>query len=146
MTDKHGINDPENQYPYINKRLTDSLPCSDHERRMGAIETKAVLTEQAVMSLKATNEGLTTKMDLLLAQMTKVALLEERNVTQQVDITRAHKNIEDLEDKHDALAVEIRAFMNFSKGQGKVMWAIGAAVFALVIKALFFAANHGMTP
>lgn len=146
MTDKRGTNEPENQYPYINKRLTDSLPCTDHEKRMVAIETKAVLTEQAVLSLKATNEGLTTKMDLLLAQMTKVALLEERNITQQVDITRAHKKIEDLEDKHDALATEIRAFMNYSKGQQKIMWAIGTAVAALIVKALFFAANHGMTP
>lgn len=146
MTDKHGAIEPENQYQYINKRLTDSLPCTDHEKRMGAIETKAILTEQAVLSIKATNEGLTTKMDLLLAQMTKVALLEERNITQQVDITRAHKKIEDLEKKHDDLATEIRAFMNYSKGQQKVMWAIGGIVMALVVKALFFAANNGMTP
>ena len=146
MTDKHGVHEPENQYPYINKRLTDSPPCSDHERRIGAIETKTVLTEQAVLSLKATNEELTTKMDLLLAQMTKVALLEERIITQQVDITRAHKKIEDLEKKHDDLATEIRAFMNYSKGQQKIMWTIGGVVMALVIKALFFAANNGMTP
>ena len=146
MTDKHGVHEPENQYPYINKRITDSPPCSDHERRIGAIETKTVLTEQAVLSLKATNEELTTKMDLLLAQMTKVALLEERNITQQVDITRAHKKIEDLEKKHDDLATEIRAFMNYSKGQQKIMWTIGGVVMALVIKALFFAANNGMTP
>lgn len=146
MTDKHSVYEPENQYPHVHKRLTDSLPFADHEKRMSSVETKMVLTEQAVMSLKATNEGLTTKMDLLLAQMTKVALLEERNITQQVDITRAHKKIEDLEGEHKALAIEIREFMNHSKGQSKVMWAIGAAVGALVIKALFFAANHGMTP
>lgn len=36
--------------------------------------------------------------------------------------------------------------MNYSKGQQKVMWAIGTAVAALVIKALFFVANYGMTP
>jgi len=144
MTDKHGVHEPENQYPYIERRV--NYPCTDHEKRMGAIETKTVLTEQAVLSLKATNEELTTKMDLLLAQMTKVALLEERNITQQVDITRAHKKIEDLEKKHDDLATEIRAFMNYSKGQQKIMWTIGGVVMALVIKALFFAANNGMTP
>ena len=146
MTDQHGAQDLDNQYPFIGKLITDSPPCYDHEKRMGAIETKAILTEQAVLSIKATNEGLTTKMDLLLAQMTKVALLEERNITQQVDITRAHKKIEDLEKKHDDLATEIRAFMNYSKGQQKIMWAIGTAVAALIVKALFFAANHGMTP
>lgn len=144
MTDKHGAIEPENQYPHIERRV--NYPCTDHEKRMGAIETKAILTEQAVLSIKATNEGLTTKMDLLLAQMTKVALLEERDITQQVDITRAHKKIEDLEKKHDDLAVEIRAFMNYSKGQQKIMWTIGGVVMALVIKALFFAANNGMTP
>ena len=144
MTDKHGVHEPENQYPYIERRV--NYPCTDHEKRMGAIETKTVLTEQAVLSLKATNEELTTKMDLLLAQMTKVALLEERDITQQVDITRAHKKIEDLEKKHDDLATEIRAFMNYSKGQQKIMWTIGGVVMALVIKALFFAANNGMTP
>ena len=144
MTDKHGIHEPENQYPYVERRT--NYPCTDHEKRMGAIETKTVLTEQAVLSLKATNEELTTKMDLLLAQMTKVALLEERDITQQVDITRAHKKIEDLEKKHDDLATEIRAFMNYSKGQQKIMCTIGGVVMAFVIKALFFAANNGMTP
>lgn len=116
-----------------------SNPCAEHEKRIS-------LTEQAVMSLKSTNEGITTKLDLLLAQMTKVALLEERNITQQIDLSRAHSKIESNADKLEALSVESRAFMNYTKGQTKVLWAIGTAVFGLLVKALFFAANNGMQP
>lgn len=116
-----------------------STPYASHENRIS-------LTEQAVMSLKQTNEGLTTKMDLLLAQMTKVALLEERNVTQQIDLARANTRIDANADKMEKLAEESRAFMNYSKGQNKVLWTLGVAVAALLVKALFFAAGHGMTP
>lgn len=123
----------------VDRRAEPPLKCNEMENRIN-------LTEQAVMSLKQTNEGLTTKMDLLLAQMTKVALLEERNVTQQVDLGRAHAKIDSNSEKFESLALESRAFMNYTKGQNKILWAIGAAVAALVVKALFFAANHGMTP
>jgi len=116
-----------------------STPCASHENRIS-------LTEQAVMSLKQTNEGLTTKMDLLLAQMTKVALLEERNVTQQIDLARANTRIDANADKMEKLAEESRAFMNYSKGLSKVLWTLATAVSALLVKALFFAANNGMTP
>lgn len=121
----------------IERRVTQ--PCASHENRIS-------LTEQAVMSLKQTNEGLTTKMDLLLAQMTKVALLEERNVTQQIDLARANTRIDANADKMEKLAEESRAFMNYSKGLSKVLWTLATAVSALLVKALFFAANNGMTP
>lgn len=121
----------------IERRVTP--PCASHENRIS-------LTEQAVMSLKQTNEGLTTKMDLLLAQMTKVALLEERNVTQQIDLARANTRIDANADKMEKLAEESRAFMNYSKGLSKVLWTLATAVSALLVKALFFAANNGMTP
>lgn len=121
----------------IERRVTP--PCASHENRIS-------LTEQAVMSLKQTNEGLTTKMDLLLAQMTKVALLEERNVTQQIDLARANTRIDANADKMERLAEESRAFMNYSKGLSKVLWTLATAVSALLVKALFFAANNGMTP
>jgi len=114
-------------------------PCASHDNRIS-------LTEQAVMSLKQTNEELTNKMDLLLAQMTKVALLEERNVTQQIELARANTKIDANAEKMEKLGEESRAFMNYSKGQNKVLWTLGIAVGALLVKALFFAANNGMTP
>lgn len=104
------------------------------------------MAEKAVSSVEKVMEAVSAKLDLILAQITKVAILEEKHSNLIVDNDRAHKKIAALEKKHDDLATEIRAFMNHSKGQAKIMWASGAAVAALVIKALFFAANHGMTP
>ena len=125
--------------PIVDRRDPRQYQCQDHEKRLS-------LTEQAVSSIKATNEGMTTKLDLILAQVTKVAILEERHNNQSIDITRAHDKISKLETKHDELAVEIRAFMNHTKGQAKVLWVIGGAVGMLAIKILFFAASSGMTP
>lgn len=89
--------------------------------------------------------AVSTKLDLILAQITKVAILEEKHQNQGVDITRAHDKISKLEAKHDDLALEIRAFMNQMKGQSKILWAIGSVVGMLLVKVLFFAANNGMT-
>ena len=114
------------------------MPCSDHEKRLA-------LTEQAVMSIKQTSEGMTTKLDLILAQITKVAILEEKHSNLLIDNDRAHSKIAGVTDKLDNLAQESRAFMNYTKGQNKVLWSIGAVVLGLLIKALFFAANNGMT-
>ena len=114
-------------------------PCNDHGNRIA-------LMEQMLQSIKATNEGLTTKMDLMLAQLTKVALLEEKHITQQVDVTRAHDKIGKLDNEFNTLARESREFMAYTKGQNKVLWALGAGVAALLVKGLFFAANSGMTP
>ena len=104
------------------------------------------MAERNLSSVEKVMDAVSTKLDLILAQITKVAILEEKHSALIVDNDRAHKKISDLAEKFDRLAEESRAFMNHSKGQQKVMWAIGAAVSALVIKALFFAANHGMTP
>lgn len=129
--------EPVNQYPFVEKR--ESLPCADHEKRIS-------LTEQAVMSIKQTNEGMTTKLDLILAQITRVAILEEKHTNQQTDLNRAHSKISELTTKHDTLAEQSREFMNFTKGRDKVLWVIAAAVGVLLVKVLFFAANNGMTP
>lgn len=137
MTDKHGINEPENQYPHVERRV--NYTCSDHDKRL-------TMVERNVSSVEKVMDAVSTKLDLILAQITKVAILEEKHSNLIIDNDRAHKKISDLTDKFDRLAEESRAFMNYSKGQQKIMWAIGTAVAALIMKALFFAANHGMTP
>jgi thiamine biosynthesis lipoprotein ApbE len=131
----HEISQPMHQ-PIYDRRTP--MPCSDHEKRLA-------LTEQAVMSIKQTSEGMTTKLDLILAQITKVAILEEKHSNLLIDNDRAHSKIADVTDKLDKLAEESRGFMNYTKGQNKVLWAIGSVVLGLLIKALFFAANNGMT-
>lgn len=129
--------EPVNQYQFVEKR--EGLPCADHEKRIA-------LTERSVTSMERTMEAVSTKLDLILAQITRVAILEEKHSTQQTDLNRAHSKIAELGKDHDRLAEEIRGFMNFTKGQAKVMWALGGAVAALFIKILFFAASSGMTP
>ena len=104
------------------------------------------MAERNLSSVEKVMDAVSTKLDLILAQITKVAILEEKHSALIVDNDRAHKKISDLTDKFDKLAEETKAFMNYSKGQNKVLWAIGGVVMALVIKALFFAANNGMTP
>lgn len=104
------------------------------------------MAERNLSSVEKVMDAVSTKLDLILAQITKVAILEEKHSNLIIDNDRAHKKISDLTDKFDALATESRAFMNYTKGQNKILWAISGVVMALVIKALFFAANNGMTP
>jgi hypothetical protein len=125
------MNTPQDQQMTFHERRQ---PCSSHEQRIA-------LTEQAVMSLKQTNEGMTTKLDLILAQITRVAILEEKHTTQQIDVTRAHSKIGSLEESLSDLAKETRAFISYSQGRDKVLWAIGAGVLMLGVKVLFFAAG-----
>lgn len=131
------MNEPVNEYPYVERRA--SAPCADHEKRIS-------LTERSVNTMERTMDAVSTKLDLILAQITKVAILEEKHSNLIIDNDRAHKKISDLGTKFDALAEESRAFMNFSKGQNKVLWALGGVVGVLLIKVLFFTAQHGMTP
>lgn len=133
-------NTPQQQtLPNFDRLDPRQYPCADHEKRLS-------LTEQAVMSIKATNEGITTKLDLLLAQMTKVALLEEKHANQQADVSRAHSKIEKLSDELEKLGEESREFINYTRGQNTVIWGLAGTVAALFIKVLFFAAHSGMTP
>jgi hypothetical protein len=121
--------------------LTDDRrgPCATHEKRIS-------ITEQSVSHMERTMESVSTKLDLILAQITKVAILEEKHSNLFVDNDRAHKKIGAVEKDLDALALEARAFINYTQGREKVLWAIGAAVLMLGVKVLFFASAHGMTP
>lgn len=136
MNDEPQLQQPMHQ-PIFERRSP--MPCAEHEKRIS-------LTEQAVISIKQTSEGMTTKLDLILAQVTKVAILEERHNNQQSDVNRAHDKISNLEDEVNSLAKETRAFISYSQGRDKVLWALGAVVLGLFVKALFFASSHGMTP
>ena len=104
------------------------------------------MAERNLSSVEKVMDAVSTKLDLILAQITKVAILEEKHSNLIIDNDRAHKKISDLTDKFDKLAEETKAFINYTKGQNKVLWAIGGVVMALVVKALFFAANNGMAP
>lgn len=129
--------EPENQYPFVEKRI--NFPCSDHEKRL-------LKAENSVTSVERVMEQVSTKLDLILAQITKIALLEQKHATAEIDITRAHKKVEDLEHKHDVLALEIRDFMSQAKGMTRMVYMLSATVLTLLVKVLFFAAANGMQP
>lgn len=111
----------------------------NHERRISLLEQANVETHCA---MDAANK----KLDLILAQTTRMAVLEEKHQAQQVDVSRAHDRVADLEAMVNMFAIETRAFINYSKGRDKVLWALSGVVFGLLIKALFLASSHGMTP
>ena len=116
--------------------------------------------EASIMSLKSSEaamqksiDGVSTKLDLILAQITKVAVLEEKHTNQVADINRAHKYIKDLEDQQKAdkteltaalnsLAIETRAFINQARGMWGVIAFIGFAGLATLVKVLFFMGQH----
>lgn len=134
--DENQLQQPMHQ-PVFDRRAP--LPCAQHEQRIA-------LNEKSVGSVERTMEAVSTKLDLILAQITKVAILEEKHSNLLIDNDRAHKKIADIAEKLDKLAEETRGFIKYTEGQNKVLWFIGATVMGLVIKALFFAAGHGMTP
>lgn len=115
------------------------LPCANHEKRLS-------LAENSVSHMERTLEAVSTKLDLILAQITKVAILEEKHSNLIIDNDRAHKKIEALSAKVDTLSTETRAFINHSQGRDKVLWAIGAGVLMLGVKVLFFMGSLGMHP
>ena len=92
-------------------------------------------------AMKNTLEGVSTKLDLILAQITKVAILEERHTNSTLDINRAHAYIADLREDVDTLSKEVREFINYSKGAARTAWAVwsfmGATVLAVLGKVLF---------
>ena len=123
------------------KRLSDHTPppCQEHDRRLA-------LMEQTMAGIRSANEQISSKLDLLLTQMTKIALLEERHLAQQTDINRAHDRLNKLADGLTAHIKTTEAFINYSRGRDKVLWALSGAVGVLLVKVLFFAANSGFHP
>jgi hypothetical protein len=136
--DEPQLNQPMHQ-PIYDRRTAETRPCADHEKRI-------TINERATSTVERTMEAVSTKLDLILAQITKVAILEEKHSNLILDNDRAHKKIADISEKLDRLSEDTRGFMKYTEGQNKVLWAIGSVVLGLLIKALFFASSHGMTP
>ena len=119
-----------------------SVHCRDHEKRVSSLE-------HASQTLKEAIGGMTIKLDLILAQVTKVAILEEKHNTQQLDLNRLYARVETMNDKMEIFVASISEYVNNSKGRDKTLWAvaalIGGTVFILLIKILFFMGKQGIT-
>lgn len=103
-------------------------------------------------------DSVSMKLDLILVQITKVAVLEEKHTSQAADINRAHAYIADLKRRHEADDKELRelvatlsrdtlAYINQSKGQNRVIWTLittfGSALLTMLVKILFFMGANG---
>lgn len=140
------MNENDSPIPQYGRSGPNSTICSENAKLLSDHSQRIALTEKSVSGMERTMEAVSTKLDLILAQITKVAILEEKHSNLIIDNDRAHKKIADIADKLEALAKETRAFMNYAQGRDKVLWALGGVVLALLVKALFFAASNGMTP
>lgn len=121
----------------------EELPCINHEKRLS-------LLEQSFQQIPRSMDSVNAKMDMILAQITKVAILEEKHRSQQLDIAHAHDKLARLEQKHDGLQKEVMQFINEARGMARMAWVVwtllGTTVVALLVKMLFFAASTGMKP
>ena len=95
-----------------------------------------------------TMDSVSMKLDLILAQITKVAVLEEKHSSSAQDINRAHLYIANLEKEVDKLSIEVREFISYSKGVARTAWGVwavmGSAVIAMLVKVMFFLGAHGV--
>ena len=116
---------------------------NDHEKRLSTLEQSHANVDKSMTNV-------IQKLDLIITQINKVAILEERNSTQQTDINRAHQKIHKLEEKHEVFSKEVNEFINLVRGMARMSWVLwsvlGATVCMLLVKVLFFASSHGMTP
>jgi vacuolar-type H+-ATPase subunit D/Vma8 len=121
----------------------EDLPCINHEKRLS-------LLEQSFQQIPRSMDSVNAKMDMILVQITKVAILEEKHRSQQLDIAHAHDKLVSLEQKHDGLQKEVMQFINEARGMARMAWVVwtllGTTVVALLVKMLFFAASSGMHP
>lgn len=95
--------------------------------------------------LKKTMDGVSTKLDLILAQITKVAILEERHNGSTADINRAHLYIANLEKDVKGLSTEVRDFISHSKGMAKMAWVVWTLLsggMGMMLAKLFFFMPH----
>lgn len=100
-------------------------------------------------SMKKTMDAVSMKLDLILAQITKVAVLEEKHSNATSDINRAHLYIVNVEKEVEQLGREVREFIAYTKGVTRTAWAVwsilAGTVFAVMVKVMFFMGAHGVT-
>lgn len=107
-----------------------SEPCTSIHR-IAQLERR---DESIMEALKKMEDRFDSKLDLILFQINKIAVLEANHNNQSASISRAFTKIEDLE----VAMVDIQAFKNHTKGMAKMAWflwgAMSGAIGFLVIK------------
>lgn len=107
-------------------------PCNQDTR----ISTMERRYESLLESIKKMEDKFDGKLDLILFQVNKVAVLEEKHTSQSQALGRAFQKIETLEGHIDDLS----SFKNRAEGMARmafVLWsALGISVGAIAVKVL----------
>ena len=105
-------------------------------------ESKIAILEQRDQMIVEALQKMDGKVDLILMQVTKVAVLEVNHSNHNEALGRAFSRIETLEKDNAALAKEAREFINEVKGMAKMgywVWGLmGTGLGAMLVKVLFF--------
>lgn len=114
------------------------------------VERRISVLENSYAYLKDSMNLVVDKLDKILEQNTKVAVLTEKQASHQLDLERAALRITEVEGKHTALSTQVGEFISFIRGVTKlayILWtSLGATVFLLLVKILFFAGKGGFSP
>ncbi len=106
--------------------------------------------ESAYSYLKDTMKEIVEKLNSILEQSTKVAILAEKQANHAIDLERAEKRIVEVEAKYSTLHTQVSEFISFIRGLTKlayILWTgLGAVVFLILIKILFFLGKQGFMP
>jgi hypothetical protein len=110
-------------------------------------EAKIAILDQRDSMIMESLQELKSKTDLILMQVTKVAVLEVNHSHHNEAMSRAFLRIEKLEEAGGTLGKETREFINQVKGMTRVaywLWgAMGTGLGAMMLKILFgIGGNH----
>lgn len=107
-------------------------PCN-HLPRIEALEKREAILFEA---LKKMEDKFDSKLDLILFQISKIAVLEANHQNQQSSIQRAFSKLDDLE---EASRIQ-EAFRNKTEGMAKMAWVLwtmlGVSVAGLIAKVM----------
>jgi hypothetical protein len=113
------------------------------ERRINLLEGTHSFLKGAVEEIKGT-------LAQILEQNTKVAVIAEKQSNHQLELERAELRIKEIEIKHLTLHTQVSEFISFIRGLTKlayILWtSLGAVVFLMLIKIMFFLGKTGFIP
>lgn len=108
---------------------------------MDDIASKLSLLEQREADSRSMMVSMNGKLDLIVASLARVQLLEEKHANQNEAVARAFKKLEAQEVVLDTLL----AFKNKIEGMATMAWLLwtgmGAAMVAMLVKIMFFAGH-----
>ena len=102
-----------------------------HERRLETLERRY---EMLLDNIRKMEDKFDTKLDLILLQINKVSILEEKHTYQSAALERAFNRIQLLDDAMDKLS----SFKDHTMGMAKmayIIWgAMGVSITAMLVK------------